>query len=340
MSEYLDAISRLEAPERPPMVKYIQKIPFMEYPQHDSEKDWNRIMAQGRNSRLPKYSISQRFNITQYDLNQSVYNFDLDKTFTTAIGDRKSIAVRNISFSMTDAISDFKLVCSFNMFKDKTIYIDDTITTLLSNVDAPASDVNSKTYNFTNTTQVLNTLADALIEGLKNGFEILKVPKNDLISYVDVDKRKLTVGLNHIRQTTGADAAKLYFFFKCNDLTKDNYLFGKKNTTNWHRVIAAVTNDDVNKCCSCVFDFSNCVQQISTLSTVCSTINPYSIQNIIGSPKEYHDMLNKIYPYDRQNSFQLWFNDEEGNRILNKNITGYLDLELIVDNSNNINLDV
>ena len=46
MSEYLDAISRLEAPERPPMVKYIQKIPFMEYPQHDSEKDWNRINSQ------------------------------------------------------------------------------------------------------------------------------------------------------------------------------------------------------------------------------------------------------------------------------------------------------
>ena len=182
MSEYLDAISRLEAPERPPMVRYIQKIPFMEYPQHDSEKDWNRIVAQGRNSKLPKYSISQRFYINNNDIDQSVYNFDLDKTFVTAMGDRKSIAIREINFTDNSGSDDLKAVCS--------------------------------------------------------------------------------------------------------------------------------------------------------------TLNPYSIQNIIGNPQEYHDMLNKIYPYDRQNSFQLWFNDAEGNRIFNKNITGYLDLELIVDNSNNINLDV
>ena len=51
-------------------------------------------------------------------------------------------------------------------------------------------------------------------------------------------------------------------------------------------------------------------------------------------------MLNKIFPYDGQNQFSIWFNDTEGNRCINNLITGYIDLELIIDNTNNISLDV
>ena len=50
-------------------------------------------------------------------------------------------------------------------------------------------------------------------------------------------------------------------------------------------------------------------------------------------------MLNKIFPYDRHDDFQLWFNDNDGNRIKNDYITGYIDLELIIDNSNNFSLE-
>ena len=74
--------------------------------------------------------------------------------------------------------------------------------------------------------------------------------------------------------------------------------------------------------------------------SVCSTLNPYSQQNIIGCLYEDHDMLNKIFPYDGQNQFSIWFNDAEGNRCINNLITGYIDLELIIDNTNNLNLDV
>ena len=74
--------------------------------------------------------------------------------------------------------------------------------------------------------------------------------------------------------------------------------------------------------------------------SVCSTLNPYSQQNIIGCLYEDHDMLNKIFPYDGQNQFSIWFNDAEGNRCINNLITGYIDLELIIDNTNNISLDV
>ena len=99
MSEYLEAISRLEAPERPPRIQYIKKIPFGEYPNHKTTKVWNKVFSDGRFSKLPKYSIPQRFYITKFELNRYVYDFTLDKTFTTAIGDRKSIAIRGINFT-------------------------------------------------------------------------------------------------------------------------------------------------------------------------------------------------------------------------------------------------
>ena len=88
------------------------------------------------------------------------------------------------------------------------------------------------------------------------------------------------------------------------------------------------------------YNLSEIVSRFQFPRSVCSTINPYSQQNIIGSFSEQHDTINKIYPYDRQNMFQLWFNDAEGNRIINNNITGYIDLELIVDSSNNLNLEI
>ena len=190
MNEYNEALSRLNAFERPPNVRYIKHIPFGDYPDHTSKHEYNRILAESRFSKLPKYSIPQRFYINEDDAGQAQYFFDFDKTFVNANGDRKSVAVRRIYFE------------------------------------------------------------------------------------------DITVETEKIKQLDANDIA------------------------------------------------------------VCSTINPYSIQNIIGSAWEQHDMLNKLYPYDRQINFILWFNDKNGNRIVGHKITGYLDLELIIDNHNNLNLDV
>ena len=84
----------------------------------------------------------------------------------------------------------------------------------------------------------------------------------------------------------------------------------------------------------------NNILRYGMVDSVCSTLNPYSVQNIIGSFKEHHDNLNKIFPYDRQTNFSLWFNSKDGQRVMNRSITGYIDLELIIDNTNNLNLDV
>lgn len=342
MSEYLDAISRLEAPERPPMVKYIRKIPFMEYPQHDSEKDWNRVLAQGRNSRLPKYSISQRFNITGLDLGQTVYNFDLDKTFITAVGDRKSIAVRQICFK-NDTYKDFNLLTYMTLDNGNTYFIDDERKVLDNDYDFTTQDEKNTFYEITETRALMALLAARIRECLRMFVAKVGLDETDTIKSfsIDNDKLKITFKLNHIRKGLDGSPITFPFYFACYDEEKDYYLFG--NTIDGlddRHVVPTIINDNTNKSSTIIYDFSNYVQRLSYPTAVCSTLNPYSVQNIIGNLEEYHDMLNKIYPYDRQNSFQLWFNDAEGNRILNKNITGYLDIELIVDNSNNINLDV
>ena len=342
MSEYLDAISRLEAPERPPMVKYIQKIPFMEYPQHDSEKEWNRVLAQGRNSRLPKYSISQRFNITELDLGQTVYNFDLDKTFITAVGDRKSIAVRTINFNTDSVIEKFTFTFSLDLNILETFYIDDDLKTTDNLKNYFADEINSKEYSVKSNKHLLNIIADALVESFTNLLKDYKFDKNDVVKSLNIDVKNMTITLEvkHLRKGTDAGAAEFNFCIGCQDGDEDKFLFDDAHIWTNRHVTPTCVNDDVNKCCKFIYNFEPYIQSLFIPTAVCSTINPYSIQNIIGSPEEYHDMLNKIYPYDRQNSFQLWFNDAEGKRILNKNITGYLDLELIVDNSNNLNLEI
>ena len=342
MSEYLDAISRLEAPERPPMVKYIQKIPFMDYPQHDSEKDWNRVLAQGRNSRLPKYSISQRFNITELDLGQTVYNFDLDKTFITAVGDRKSIAVRTINFNTDSVIEKFTFTFSLDFSLGDTLYIDDDVKSMDNDKNYFADEITKKEYTVKSNKKLLNIIADALVESFTKLLNENGINKNDVVKSlnIDVKNKTITLEVKHVRKDTDATAAKFNFCIGCQDGDEDKFLFDDAHGWSNRGVTPTCVNDNENKCCKFIYNFESYIQTLFIPAAVCSTINPYSIQNIIGSPEEYHDMLNKIFPYDRQNSFQLWFNDADGNRILNKNITGYLDLELIVDNSNNLNLEI
>ena len=101
MNEYAESISRLNMQERTPLTsphEYLHHTPYTKPIKRGTPYSrWDKIMKDGRNSKLPKYSISQRFWINSLDLGKDVYQFDLDKTFTTAVGDRKSIAVRNIN---------------------------------------------------------------------------------------------------------------------------------------------------------------------------------------------------------------------------------------------------
>ena len=329
MSEYLEAISRLEAPERPPRIQYIKQIPFGEYPNHKTTKVWNKVFSDGRFSKLPKYSIPQRFYITKNELGRYVYDFTLDKTFTTAIGDRKSIAIRGINF--THELKEVEVHLLTRLYRSTTA------TYCIDGVEqTPANENHSNTKEqiFYTQQQLLSTIASLFVDNYKVFFPDIEDLIDDY-SY-DIDASKIVIKLNHITQ--GDEDTK--WDLKMEIKVENNRDIKIARVNEFENITPTVVNDDVNHKSTITYDLSSYfVKKIIIPQSVCSTINPYSVQNIIGSLDEKHDMLNKIFPYDRHDTFQLWFNDVEGNRMKNDYITGYLDLELIVDNSNNFSLD-
>ena len=329
MSEYLEALSRLEAPERPPRIRYIKQIPFGEYPNHKTTAKWNKVFSDGRFSKLPKYSIPQRFYITKNDLDKYVYDFKLDKTFTTAVGDRKSIAIRGINFTHELKEVEVELACKIKIPSDKTYYEDSTQQT----GDGTEVEIKKDRIAY-NQSQLMDAITSEFVDSFKSYFSSIEDVINEY-GY-DVDTSKITIKLNHITQ--GADLTK--WDFSLDIRAKNNRVVHIFNHNDANIIVPIVVDDVTNHKTTLTYDLSSAiVKKIIVPQSVCSTINPYSVQNIIGSLEEKHDVLNKIFPYDRHDDFQLWFNDNDGNRIKNDYITGYLDLELIVDNSNNFSLE-
>ena len=195
MSEYLEAISRLEVQERPPRIRYIKQIPFGEYPNHKTTAKWNKVFSDGRFSKLPKYSIPQRFYITKNELGHYVYDFKLDKTFTTAVGDRKSIAIRGINF--THALKEVSVELSGNLSvpKDATYYKDGTIHTVLAAV-TKESDKDILAYN---QSQLLNAIMSVFVNCFTQYFGSEFPDVINQYSY-NVDTSKIVIKLNHITQ--------------------------------------------------------------------------------------------------------------------------------------------
>ena len=99
MSEYLEAVSRLNATERPPgddrHYFYPQNIH-----KYDNASWYNRVMNETGMTRVPKYSIEQRLESEKAFMtaNNRKY-FNLDPSFTFAQGTRKSIGLRGISIT-------------------------------------------------------------------------------------------------------------------------------------------------------------------------------------------------------------------------------------------------
>ena len=306
MSEYNEALSRLEAPERPFTPRYWKHIPYLPYPEHTSTKEYNRILAESRFSKLPKYSISQRFYITDQDVDMDTYYFDLDKSFVNATGDRKSIAIRNIHFD--------------SMFKRGSVVLENVEIQLhfpagyKMGTDKINHDISDKTGKYTISKLSVESVKDLLAElasGVKSAFEVIVTEtygKNKKRSIASAMKNTLPI-INVDSRTVGF---KMVMF---NLITGD---LDMSNPDNWPSITISCGNDLTTK----LFIFNDDSKELYfdclptkddktpfnfTLafpipgllenripSAVCSTINPYSCQNIIGSLDETHDMLNKI----------------------------------------------
>ena len=356
MSEYNEALSRLEAPERPFTPRYWKRIPFLPYPDHTSTKEYNRILNEGKFSKLPKYSISQRFYITELDLGQDTYHFELDRSFVNASGDRKSIAIRNIQFDSmfrlgNITLHDFEMTLvnepGVNLSINENGYIIDYSENYVDTI----KDITIKSRN-----DILDVMSENIAKLIYKSFKkkIIKVLDKDrqqqlLKDYkqvkisrtVEYSNRKIRIRLTNCHLILEEPDQDVLFimFASTDDPAVQKYVFGSEHEFDSIYKPTKIINNEEEDTIIFEFDFPDFMLYTIPIS-VCSTLNPYSCQNIIGSMNEKHDMLNKIYPYDNQNNFILWFNDEEGKRVTNTNITGYLDLELIIDNTNNLSLDV
>lgn len=338
MSEYAEALSRLNAQERPPHIKYIKHIPYSKPHDYTTEESWNQVFMSGRNSKLPRYSISQRFVITENDLGKSIYSFPLDNTFVTAKGDRKSIAVRSINFeggSVTGFVGSVNLRidlkgADFLYYTDndeeedaeyKVKYIAYNISYTQNNMLLQKSDIRSYIFN-------------GIIHVWRHLFTEIGIAKS--MSYSSTE----TEFLLKIPVTPDNDKPEIFSVeFTFMNEAKRKVVFNQGDGAKTKLIPSYTTSADTSETIVS-YSIDGMLDKIVSVQSVCSTINPYSIGNIIGSPKENHDMLNKIYPYDRQTDIQLWFNNADSERLVNNDITGYLDLELIVDNSNNLTLDI
>ena len=90
MSEYQEALSRLNMPERTPGMTISRSL--FPITRKDTPYNMDRILRETLNTPLPKYSIPQRLVI---NADGSLINsFPLEKHFCLAQGGRKAIAIR------------------------------------------------------------------------------------------------------------------------------------------------------------------------------------------------------------------------------------------------------
>lgn len=97
MSEYLEAVSRLNAAgERPPGDNRNYYFPY-DIHKYDNASWYNRVMDETGMAKVPRYAIEQRLESDKAIMtaNNRKY-FNLDPSFTFAHGTRKSIGLRSI----------------------------------------------------------------------------------------------------------------------------------------------------------------------------------------------------------------------------------------------------
>lgn len=325
MSEYLEAISRLNAPERTPGVN----IPRSLYlPPKNTAKHMNKIMRETLNTPLPKYSIPQTCFINKSD--QDFFEFELDKQFTLAKGGRKSIAIRKINCGVDADYNDY--------FTDERDFLMDfkaTVTGIYMNGGTVVR-VITKEITHSNT---FDNIGITDISGTLKAYFV--TDKFQQVLRTELGNDKITV------TKIAEDGDKCSFSVVCTD-----YIIGFKSIElsvssdevdldrfiNYTTQPITITNGDAG--CQLDIDFSTMKNTEVEHLFVASTLNPWSSGNIIGYFQEDFTSLNRIFPYDNSQTFKVWFVTDRGKILRNVSfVSGFIELELIIDNQNSFAID-
>ena len=327
MSEYQEALSRLNMPERTPGTT----ISRSQFPISRKDTPWNydRILRETLNTPLPKYSIPQRLFIPNDG--STSYTFPLDKQFTLAKGGRKAIAIREVNMNN-----------ELNIYGDKPYeeHLSISITGDLDYTDLLLPNMPAQVH--------LNLVYPDV--AFPRTFSIeefyYKISEGICITIDNELNTQLhSVGLDFsvpihdntgMRFSIGGNAS-----FNLNQIQNFTVTIGNLNDHQRWSVLGLHGDESKNFEVDYNHNTFYCAfpNAWDGPFSLCSTINPWSPGNIIGSLETFYPNLNKLFPYDNQQEIKLWFIDQKGNHIYNRILSGYIDLELIIDNLNNFAMD-
>lgn len=332
MSEYLEALSRLNMPERTPGTTISRSLFYI--PRKDTPYHQDRILRETLNTPLPKYTIPQRLIINHDE--QETYVFPLDPQFTLSPGGRKSIAIRENSTALRyqnhNGIDAYTFNCDISyddtnlgfpthqlQFNRNMNALSRVLTPFTGYCDSISLELANEIDNQLNTALglVANPVEFAFPIYGQNKIMIQLIPDNvNVISFRDV---------------FGTDVASITYPFARNPHAK-NSLIG----IGYNEALNAKFEEDQNVLIISI----ECPNQIMDVGPICSSINPWGTKNIIGSiGRTFYPELNKLFPYDNSQQIKIWFINSLGNKVPNYIAHGYIDLELIIDNLNNFAMD-
>jgi hypothetical protein len=316
MSQYSEAMMRLNAPERDPLIRPVQQFgPYRK--DFNGSKHYNKIMKESAHSRLPKYALPQRLPFVYTGEINSDQKFLLNDGFTFCEGDRKSIGVRRIDLELSHyslhAKIHFRVSLVDNDFESDFLYNSPILGSdlYLNTVDLMnkfVKYINEETHVEWDIERIINY--DAYTQKIVFGLVILSDDIDDL--------GNCDMTLDMTRATGEYFAADFYNQPEAAILADVNL------NVNTHRYEFTWTFRDL-------IDWQNL--QVS------ASFNPYSQNNIIGSLQEEYHNGPFLFPYDRNPEVHVKICDRYGIPIHFKNCQGYIDLDLIIDNSSNYSID-
>ena len=336
MSEYLEAISRLNMPERTPGTT-ISRAQYP-IPRKDTPYNYDRILKETLNTPLPKYSIPQRLFIKSDG--STSYTFPLEKQFTLAKGARKAIAIREINMINQLPTNGFYRVffnytINFqyedpnNQGQDPKVMLNGTITSQV-NVQANSQQIN---YNETNLSTIINSLGNTLQSQLNTGIIALANYLIQPVNFENINENTIRIRFNE-NSNFIVDYNTSYIDININLINT----LGLIKQKHYPFKLVAITNPPQLPVNGYELTFKSLIN--ANTYSLCSTMNPWSPKNIIGSLDRFYPTLNKLFPYDNSQEIKLWFIDNDVGDILeNQYFKGYIDLELIIDNLNNFVMD-
>ena len=342
--EYEEALSRLNAPERSPLP--YAPIPYGPTPNYCNYMNWNRIMAETRQGVLPKYSILQRIDLgSQNDLvmvsDAKEYTYTLDPSFTFAKGARKSIAVRAVDIYNVIPNGQSKIATETFKNEIEITFDNNTVNPAVQGIQLTFS-IGATSFELSNDLQIsMTNFAEAFGKSViatlnaATGYDAIFA---DYLATYDSNNRKISVTfftiagyeITNIEAQWAADPLHHFVYWDVENSSMSDYYNLNMNEMEYGR--KTITGGSTPSTFTLEFNIPDSTLDVRQ-SVVCGSINPWTKNNLIAPLTYSSDTLTKVFPYNGCTEVRFWFVNRIGEKVRWRSVRGYIDLELIIDNS-------